>query len=459
VPDEPLRRLEEPLGAHWSAETNLGDVMTHWSTLLGLALAAISNFAACTPTTTRTSATGSTHRERGERAEAEERGEATQLLAAWNAIALRTTAAGPFSPPRETRAIAIVSGAVFDAVNLITRRYDPWVVRADARHDASVDAAVSAAARRVLVTLYPASAPNVNSAYDSLMARVPNGDAKDGGIAVGLEAADAALAARVGDRSADTAAYTAGKGNGVWNPTPTAFAVALEPGWGKVKPFYLDSGSQLRPGPPPAPGSPAYERDLLEVRAIGHATSEARTAAQAEAARFWMSTAPQLWNQVARQLATTSDMDVTTAARLYMVMNIAGADAMIAAWDAKYAYNQWRPISAIHGASADGGAAWAPLLLTPPFPDYPAGHTAYGGAAEEVLRALTGDSSPELVISSPTAGGATHRYRTFAEIAEEVVNARVWAGVHWRTSSVVGRELGKRVGQVALARAPRPVNR
>ena len=429
--------------------------------LLGppLGAIAIANLAACTPATARSSAAVQTHRERGERAGAEERGEATQLLATWNAIALRTTAAGPFSPPRETRAIAIVSGAVFDAVTSITRRYEPWVVRTDARDAASVDAAVSAAARRVLVSLYPASAPSLNSAYDSLVARVPNGAAKDAGVSVGLAAADAALAARVSDRSADTIAYTAAKGNGVWNPTSTPSGVALEPGWGKVKPFYLDSGSQLRPGPPPAPGSPAYERDLIEVRGIGHATSNARTPAQTEAARFWMSTAPQLWNQVARQLATTSGMDVTTAARLYLVMNVAGADAMIAAWDAKYAYNQWRPISAIQSATTDASAAWTPLLLTPPFPDYPAGHTAYGGAAEEVLQALIGDSSPELVISSPTAGGATHRYRTFAEIAEEVVNARVWAGVHWRTSSVVGRELGKRVGQVALARAPRPVNR
>ena len=146
---------------------------------------------------------------------------------------------------------------------------------------------------------------------------------------------------------------------------------------------------------------------------------------------------------------------------MYLLLNVAGADAMIAAWDAKYAYGEWRPITAIRALGDDGSAAtaadtaWTPLIGTPPFPDYPAGHTAYGGAAERVLGALLGAQTGELAISSPTAGGVTRRYRSFGEIAEEVVNARVWGGVHWRTSSTVGRELGRRVGDHALTRAPR----
>ena len=152
--------------------------------------------------------------------------ENVQLLSAWNMIALRTTAAGPFSPPRETRAMAIVSGAVFDAVNSITRRYEPWVVRAHARHDASVDAAVSSAARHVLVALYPSLAASVDAAYDSLVALVPNGKAKDAGLAVGLVAADAALDARAHDHATDAVSYTPGLGSGVWSPTPPAFTTA-----------------------------------------------------------------------------------------------------------------------------------------------------------------------------------------------------------------------------------------
>lgn len=384
----------------------------------------------------------------------------TQLLAAWNSIALRTTAAGPFSPPRETRALAIVSGAAFDAVNSITGRYEPWVVRAHARHDASIDAAVSAAAHRVLVVLYPTLATSVDAAYDSLTALVPNGKRKDAGIAVGLAAANAALDARAHDHAMDATSYTPGHGAGVWIPTPPPFLAALEPGWGKVMPFGLSAGSQFRPDPPPALGSAAYTRDFVEIRAIGQAVSTVRTPAQTEAARFWISTAPQLWNQVVRQLATAPGIDVTSAARMYMLLNFAGADAMIAAWEAKYTYNQWRPVTAIRSTDAademiHADPTWLPLLVTPPFPDYPAGHTSYAGAAEEVLTKIAGASPGDLVISSPTAGGATHHYKTFAEIADEVVNARVWGGVHWRTSSVVGRQLGKQVGRAVLAGAPR----
>ena len=134
---------------------------------------------------------------------------------------------------------------------------------------------------------------------------------------------------------------------------------------------------------------------------------------------------------------------------------------MVAAWDAKFAYNQWRPVTAIRELADDGSlttrpdATWAPLITTPPFPDYPAGHTAYGGAAERVLSAVLGEKPGDLAISSSTAGGATRRYQTFHEIAEEVVNARVWGGVHWRTSSTVGRDLGGRIGDLAVARAPK----
>lgn len=248
---------------------------------------------------------------------------------------------------------------------------------------------------------------------------------------------------------------------GAWVPTPPAFASALEAGWGLVTPFVMDSSSQFRPGPPPRLGTESYDRDYVEIVSVGSSNSSTRTAAQTETARFWISTAPQLWNQVARQLVVSRGLDAASAARVYLLLNLAGADAMVAAWDAKYAYNQWRPVTAIRHVGDDGSlttapdTGWTPAITTPPFPDYPAGHTSYGGAAERVLTALLGERPGELSISSPTAGGATHRYQSFQEIAEEVVNARVWAGVHWRTSSTVGREIGRKVGDLALARAPK----
>ena len=389
------------------------------------------------------------------------RGAEVRAIATWNTIALKTTAAGPFSPPRESRAMAMVSAAVFDAVNSITRQYESYVVRVVANRGTSTEAAVSAAAHHVLVSLYPAAVASLDAARDSALAHVPAGRAKDDGVALGQTVGAAVLAMRVKDRSTEQAQYTPGTGIGVWVPTPPAFATALEAGWGKVKPFLLDSGSQFRPGPPPRPGSDVYARDFVEIVAVGASNSGTRAPGQTEAARFWTTTAPQLWNQIVRQVTVARDLDAATAARAYLGLNLAGADAMVAAWDAKFAYGQWRPVTAIRDLRDDGSlttvpdTAWTPVLTTPPFPDYPAGHTAYAGAAEQVLSALLGERPGEVSISSPTAGGVTHRYQSFHEIAEEVVDARVWGGVHWRTSSTVGRELGRRIGDLAITRAPR----
>jgi hypothetical protein len=392
---------------------------------------------------------------------AAERAEAARAMAAWNVVALRTTAAGPFSPPQETRSMAMVSAAVFDAVNAIDRRYEPFIAGIASSRDASRSAAVAAAASRVLRTLYPAADAAIGIDYDSALARIPDGASKTTGVSVGDAAATAVLAARANDHAADRVTYTPLGTVGMWSPTPPALAAALEPDWGKVTPFVLASGSELRPPPPPAITSAEYARDLAEIMAIGASASTTRTPAQTEAARFWISTAPQLWNQVVRQLTTARDLEPATTARAYLLLNVAGADAFIAAWDAKYAYQQWRPVTAIRRAASDGtlpakaDTAWLPLIGTPPFPDYPAGHTAYAGAAEAVLRALFGDQPGELAIASETASGATHKYRTFAEVCDEVVNARVWGGVHWRTSSTMGLALGTKVGEAALARAAR----
>lgn len=384
-------------------------------------------------------------------------------MANWNIIALRTTLAGPFSPPRESRSLAIVFGAVNDAVCSIMRECGVYAGRIAVSHDASIAAAVDAAAHDALVALYPAPATvaSLNASYDSALATLPANEARDAGVAAGQAAAATMLALRANDHSQDPMSYAPTPGLGSWVPTPPAFAPALEPEWGSVTPFLLESGSQLRPPGPPVPGSDAYVRDYLEIQDIGAANSTTRTAAQTEVAQFWVSTAPQLWNQVAQQLTVAPGMNAAKAAHTYMLLNMAGADAIIAAWDAKYAYAQWRPLTAIRSSLDDGSDAtvpdpmWLPLLTTPRFPDYPAGHTTFGGAAERVMTALFGEQPGTLSITSPTAGNVTHTYRSFHEIADEVANARVWGGIHWRTSVVVGRALGQRVGDVALARLGR----
>jgi hypothetical protein len=357
----------------------------------------------------------------------------------WNRIALQTTAQAPFNPPRETRSMAIVQAAVLDSVTSITRARPPYLVRVRAPRDASVDAAVAAAAHAALVALYPKQ----RQALDAQYAGAPAGD----GAAVGEAVAAAVLALRAHDGADVVSLPPVVSGPGAWVPTPPAFRPALEPGWGRVMPFLLRSGSALRPPPPPAVGSRRYARDLREIAAIGSIDSTVRTPDQTQAAQFWVATAPQLWNQVLQQRSAA--MSATRAAYAFALLNLAGADAFIASWDAKLAYMQWRPITGVRAAGDDG---WTPLLVTPPFPDYPAAHSTYAGAAETVLAELLGDRSGHLALTSAIVPGAVRTYRDVSAIADEVVGARVWGGVHWRTSSEIGRGLGDRLGRIALRR-------
>jgi hypothetical protein len=382
----------------------------------------------------------------------------------WNVIALKTTAAAPFNPPLETRNLAIVHAAMFDAVNSIVGEFRPYAVERSAP-GASPDAAAAAAAHFVLVQLYPAQQAMLDAAYTASLSGIPAGSAKAEGIEVGEAAAAQILAMRASDgaEAAIAASYTPGSQPGDWVPTPPAFRSALDPGWGTVRPFFLREGSQFRPGPPPALTSPQYTRDFNEIKEIGSATSTTRTQDQTDLARFWVSTAPQIWNPAARQVAIAKGLTISQNARMFALLNLAGADAFIASWDAKFSYNQWRPVTAIRAADSDGNPetqadpGWTPLLVTPPFPDYIAGHTTYAGAAEEVLEDVFGGHPGTLIrVTSATAPGVIETYATFDDIAEGVVDARVLGGIHWRTSSVRGRRVGQQVGAFAVRHFLKP---
>jgi hypothetical protein len=247
---------------------------------------------------------------------------------------------------------------------------------------------------------------------------------------------------------------------GKWRPTPPALASALDPGWAQVSPFVLRRQAQFRAEAPYGLTSPAYTRDFDEVRAMGSASSTARTADETATARFWAATAPQEWNQLVGQLAAARHLSVIDTARLYAQLNFAEADAAIAAWDTKFHYGQWRPITGIREAGSDGNPAtsadpqWTPLLPTPPFPDYVCGHSALGGAAEAVFEHWFGRRPGiTLTLTSDALPGVTNRYPTFKAISDQVVNARVWGGVHWRTSCAAGRTLGTKVGRFVTANA------
>lgn len=377
----------------------------------------------------------------------------------WNVIALKTTAAAAFNPPLETRNLAIVHAAIFDAVNAIGRQFHPFAVRLRAPGPASAEAAGAAAAHAALVQLYPEQQSMLDAEYAVTLGSIPDGPAKANGIAVGEYVTRQIMTLRASDGAAAaiTAPYTPGERPGDWTPTPPPFRPALDPGWGSVVPFFLRKGSQFRPGPPPALGSARYARDFDEIGAVGADGSVTRSQDQADLARFWISTAAQNWNPAARQAAIAQGLTLAENARAFALLNIAGADAFIAAWDAKFAYNQWRPVTAIRAAGTDGNPgtdadpAWTPLLVTPPFPDYIAGHTTYAGAAEKVLEHLFGrDPRCVLTLTSPSAPGVVETYTTFERIADDVVDARVWGGIHWRTSSERGRKVGRRVGMYAV---------
>ncbi len=384
----------------------------------------------------------------------------------WNLTALRTTAAAPFNPPLEARNLAVVHAAMFDAANAFQHEFRSYAVHVCAPAGASFDAAVTAAAHRTLVGLYPEQTATLDALAAEALSRLPQGAGRDAGVTLGTEVATRLLSVRASDGAGEAIAapYTPASGPGAWVPTPPAFRPALDPGWGTVAPFLLRTPSQFRPGPPPALTSRQYTADFLEVRDVGAASSSTRTADQTALARLWISTAPQVWNPVARQLIVATGLSGTPAARVLALVHLANADAFIAGWDAKYLYGQWRPVTAIRAGDSDGNArtpadaAWTPLIATPPFPDYPAGHAISAGAWEVVLERLFGATPGiSLELSSATAPGVVVHASTVREIARGVLDARVWGGVHWRTSVDEGWRMGRRIGRLGVERFLRPV--
>ena len=381
----------------------------------------------------------------------------------WNIVTMRTAAAAPFNPPLESRNAAIVHAAMFDAVNSIVREFHHYAVRLRAPAGASPEAAAVAAAHFALVQLYPDQREALDAAYADSLVLIPGGPGKANGITLGEAVAARILNIRSADGAAAaiTAEYTPGVGPGFWIPTPPAFLPALDPGWGSVRPFLMEDECQFRPGPPPALTSRRYTRDFDEIKEIGSSTSTTRTPEQTGVARLWIATGAQNWNPIARQVAVAHRLTLSQNARAFALLNLAGADAFIAAWDAKFTYNQWRPVTAIRATDSDSDgnpetiedASWTPLLATPPFPDYIAGHTTYGGAVARVLEHVFG-KNPGVVmtLTSPTAPGVVETFTTFRAISDSVVNARVWGGIHWRTSSVRGRIVGEELGRYAAHR-------
>lgn len=380
----------------------------------------------------------------------------------WNQEAARLTLlpASGQAPVQQTRTMAIVQVSVHDAVNGITRRYGTYGSPGLAPGGASPEAAAIAAAHHALRSLFASQATSLDAMFlNSLAANGLSVD--DPGLGYGRSAAAAILALRSNDGASGAQFNYRARGAGrpgVW--VPLTSAPALLPGWGNVTPWVMTSGSQFRPEGPPPLDSEQYARDYNEIKEIGSLNSSVRTAEQTQIATFWLGSPTGIWNQPLRQLVAASGFDLSTRARTFALVYLAVADSGISCWEAKYKYNFWRPEPAIRRGDEDGNPlttadpTWTPLFPTPRHPEYTSGHTTNSTAMGTILQLTFGDS-PGVPITA-TITGITRQWNAISEGLDEVIDARVYSGIHFRTADEVGSEQGGQVARFVWANALRP---
>lgn len=388
------------------------------------------------------------------------------IVTDWSAIA--TTAVVTRGAPAGGVDFAIVHAAMYDAVNAIDGRHETYLVDPGAEtRGASPEAAAAAAAHRTLVGLFPAQTATLDTAYTTSLATLPDGAAKTKGIAVGVEVATRILEIRANDGRNGVVPYVFGTGPGVYQKTPAPYPPNGQPVntfLPQVTPMAMQSPWQFRSYGPPGLGSARYTRDLAEVRAYGSLTSTVRTEEQSEIARFHTENPNQFWGRNLSAFVASRNLGTARSARLLALLTFASADAQIGCFDAKYAYNFWRPVTAIQQADTDGNPAtqadpaWAAFVPTPPHPEYPAAHGCVAGAVAQTLREYFGRKHIKFAFTS-TVTGTTHYYESTDDLVREIVNARIYGGMHYRNSGVHGAALGKSVATWTADNALRPRKR
>jgi FG-GAP-like repeat/PAP2 superfamily/FG-GAP repeat len=385
---------------------------------------------------------------------------ASQVVRDWNTAALDAIRAEATPPPKASRALAITQASVFDSVNGIIRGYQHYHVAPATRLGTSVPAAAAQAAYTTLVALFPNQQAQFDALLESSLGAVPDGQSKDDGVAWGQSVAQAILAARANDGSANNPPYTPGTDPGDWQPTPPANAPALLPGWGDVAPFGVGDVASFMPSGPPELTSQEYADEFNEVKQLGSLNSVDRTADQTEIAKFWADgagtfTPPGHWNAIASDLANADGLSILRTARLFAQLDIADADAAIVCWKTKYTYNFWRPITAIRAANSDGNDQtiqedlWEPLLTTPPFPEYTSGHSTFSGAASTVLAAYFGADRAFAADSNDLS--ITRNFASFSQAADEAGQSRIYGGIHFQSANQDGLACGRSIGSYVLA--------
>ncbi|MET7752262.1 vanadium-dependent haloperoxidase [Micromonospora sp. NPDC005367] len=364
-------------------------------------------------------------------------------------------------PNEQVRSFAMVNGAVYDAVNAIAGTpYQSYLVAPAARGTESVDAAVATAAHGVLAALFPAQQERLRAEYDEALSVIPDGPSKRGGVRVGSRTAAAMVAARQDDGAYGDQQWTVGTEPGEWRPTPPLFL--SQGAWtGHMRPFLLPRASLFRTPGPPAVTSRAYAREVAEVEQVGAASSTVRTQDQTEAALWWHDRRSASW-EIKRQLATTQRLSTLQTARFFAMTDLIVADSGVACFSQKEYWSYWRPVTAIQQAGNDGNPRtaadpdWAPLLVTPPFPEYPSGHACGTGARMSLYRHFFGTDDVTFSGSSVDSGTTRH-FTSFSQALDELIGARVWGGVHFRSADVDGANLGAAVFRYAVRHHFRPL--
>lgn len=377
------------------------------------------------------------------------------VITDWDAKAVGFVAPGAMGQ----REMAIVELAMFDAVNSIEQRYRPYLTQVSTPNAASLPAAAAAAAAAALIALHPDKAHEIEAELSSDLGRIPDSGEKAAGVKLGGQIAAKILEARATDGASGPDAYRPRTVAGIYVPT----GIMVGSVWPNMKPFALTSPSQFRPPPPISLQSKEWADDFNEIKSLGRKNSTERSPQSTETARFWLMVGPPAYHPIARQLVERKHLGVVDSARLMALYALALTDAYIAVFDAKYQYEFWRPITAIRNGDIDGNPAterdptWQPIDNTPMHPEYPCAHCIQSGTAVAVLEALLGSEDiPEISLTSSTAPGVTHHWTSLQAFADEVANARIWAGFHYRFSTRVGTEMGHRIGKYVVDSVMQP---
>ena len=358
------------------------------------------------------------------------------------------------------RDLAIMHLAMYQCVNSVEPRYEPYKAKLDAPATVSKEAAAAVAAAVVLSKLHPEDQAKVDGELKQYLAQIPDGPAKDEGIAFGQKVAEGIVTSRANDGSNAPDTYrprtTAGR--------YVATSLLVVPMWGKVTPFALKSESQFRPGPPISLKSREWADNYNEIKDIGARNSTTRSALQTETGRLWLYTGPGTFMPLAVQLSQAKGLSVNENARLFALLAMATADVMVAVFDAKYHYEFWRPITAIRNGDIDGNPqtdrdpAWDSLGPAPLHPEYPCAHCIVAGTAGTVMQAFFGTGTlPEFSLATPTAPGVTHRWTRLEDYIQEPSNARIWSGIHYRFSTKVGTDMGRKVADYTVQNYLQPL--